>query len=203
MICHISISKINFIYNLYLFLSKSPVSYRFFPQVHTCMSLHQNYLKENEKMATITNICPYATDTAWKKKFTNIFAISTALIKKHTIFLLKMFIDILHKQWICSNVWPGNAVLFINISTCCVKAVKYLDNHPYTHLTQWSRGVLLICPKHSICHAMITEHAPFWKCVAGKFGFVYLRFHPLRCHSKIAWIQSVTLARCCRGNAVD
>jgi len=30
MICHASISKINFIYNLYLFLSKSPVSYRVF-----------------------------------------------------------------------------------------------------------------------------------------------------------------------------
>ena len=30
MICHVSISKINFIQNLYLFLSKSPVWYRFF-----------------------------------------------------------------------------------------------------------------------------------------------------------------------------
>jgi len=64
MICHVSISKINFIQNLYLFLSKSPVSYRFFPQVHTCMSLHQKYFEDFDKMATITNIWPYATDTA-------------------------------------------------------------------------------------------------------------------------------------------
>ena len=38
------------------FLSKSSVSYRFFPQVHTRMSLHQTYFESFDKMETITNI---------------------------------------------------------------------------------------------------------------------------------------------------
>jgi len=41
---------------LYLFLSISPVSYRFFPQVHTRLSLHQKYFEMFYKVGTITNI---------------------------------------------------------------------------------------------------------------------------------------------------
>jgi len=47
----------------YLFCQNRPFRTVFFPQVHTRMSLHQKYFKNLDKMATITNIWPYATDT--------------------------------------------------------------------------------------------------------------------------------------------
>jgi len=37
-------------------LSKSPISYRFFLQVQSRMSLHQKYFENFDKMGTITNI---------------------------------------------------------------------------------------------------------------------------------------------------
>jgi len=57
-----------FSYRIYtLFCQNRPFSTVFFPQVHTRMSLHQKYFERFDKMATITNIWPYATDTAKKK----------------------------------------------------------------------------------------------------------------------------------------
>jgi len=55
-------------YRIYTYFCQNrPFRTGFFPQVHTRMSLHQNYFENLDTMATITNIWPYATDTASKK----------------------------------------------------------------------------------------------------------------------------------------
>jgi len=59
-----SISKINFISKVYLFLSRSPVTYRFFPQVHTRVSTQKLFRKcwQNGNHHKQLGIL-YATDT--------------------------------------------------------------------------------------------------------------------------------------------
>ena len=76
----------------------------------------------------------------------------------------------------------------------------YLTFKPYLSSETYSRNyeklpniVIYACKNN-------TENWISWKCVARKFGFVYLRFDPLR--RKIAWLQSIQqLTLWCRGSA--
>ena len=68
----------------------------------------------------------------------------------------------------------------------------HLTSLPYLGSETYSRKYVKL--PNIVIHACkcITEKCICWKCVARKFGFVYLRFDPLCRNSYMAWLDTLS-----------